>query len=332
MAHPQPKIYTDYLDSPDFIKSFIAYQRTIKGLSPRTTEAYYVDLKLFLRYMYLKRFETVDNDLISTVDISKIDFELVKSVKQKDIVEFMYYVTDVRENDIGTRIRKMNSLNSFFKYLTKSVNLLEINPCENIDLPKKSKRLPRYLSLEQSEKLLNSVETYFPSRDYCIILLFLCCGMRLSELVGIDVHDMQKDRIHIIGKGNKERIAYLNDACVLAVNEYLVERNNIVSTGIEPALFISKLTKKRISTRRVEQIVSDCLRNAGLSGLGFSPHKLRHTAATLLYRYGSADILALKEILGHEHISTTEIYTHISDDAVEKAAKSLPFFQSDIHQ
>lgn len=198
--------------------------------------------------------------------------------------------------------------------------MLQDNPCENIELPANKKRLPKYLSLEQSMELLRSTDTDFRSRDYCIIMLFLSCGMRLSELVGIDVLDLQKDKIRIIGKGNKERTVYLNDGCISAIEDYMAERNKIVSPEVEPALFVSKRTKKRISPRRVEQIVTGCLQKAGLSGQGFSTHKLRHTAATLLYRSGNADMLALKEILGHEHVSTTEIYTHISDEAIEKSS------------
>lgn len=324
MAHPKPTIYSDFSDCPDFLKDFITYQRTIKGLSPRSVEAYYTDLKLFLRYVYQKRFEKIDNELIDSIDISKIDFELVKSVKQSDILDFMYFVMDARGNSVNARSRKLSSLRGFFKYLTKKVNLLQDNPCENIELPANKKRLPKYLSLEQSIELLRSTDTDFRSRDYCIIMLFLSCGMRLSELVGIDVLDLQKDKIRIIGKGNKERTVYLNDGCISAIEDYMTERNKIVSPEVEPAMFVSKRTKKRISPRRVEQIVTDCLQKAGLSGQGFSTHKLRHTAATLLYRSGNADMLALKEILGHEHVSTTEIYTHISDEAIEKAAKGSP--------
>ena len=208
--------------------------------------------------------------------------------------------------------------------MTQKTNQLDYNPTENIELPQNKKRLPKYLTLEQSMELLSAIETEFTSRDYCIIMLLLNCGMRLSEIVGIDIRDIRDDTLRIIGKGNKERIVYLNTGCLRAIDDYIKERNTIVSPVSEPALFISKRTKKRLTGRRVEQIVEQCLKLAGLDGMGFSTHKLRHTAATLMYRSGGADMLALKEILGHEHVSTTEIYTHISDAELKKAAKSSP--------
>ncbi|MEG1782612.1 MAG: tyrosine-type recombinase/integrase, partial [Oscillospiraceae bacterium] len=208
--------------------------------------------------------------------------------------------------------------------LTKKTFQLQDNPCENIELPSNKVRLPKYLNLEQSMELLSNANTKFPTRDYCMLMLFLSCGMRLSELVGIDLSDYRDDTLRIIGKGNKERTVYLNQGCVKALEDYIKDRNAIVSPMVEPAMFISKNRQKRLTPRRVQQIVTDCLRSAGLSNMGFSTHKLRHTAATLLYRTGNADMLALKEILGHEHVSTTEIYTHISDAALMKAAKSSP--------
>ncbi|MBQ9846054.1 MAG: tyrosine recombinase XerC [Oscillospiraceae bacterium] len=324
MPDTSTKIYSDYSNAPSVLKEFLYYSQTIKGLSPRTVEGYFIDLQLFFRYMIQRRYNCIENETLDSVDISTIDLEFVSKISKSDILEFLYFVTSVRSNSPASRARKLSSLRGYFKYLTNKTNQLDSNPTDDIEMPAMKKRLPKYLTLEQAIELLNNTQSSFSERDYCIILLFLNCGMRLSELAGINIKDINKDVLRIIGKGNKERFVYLNDACLAAVNDYLAVRNTIVSPASEPALFISKKTKKRMSTRRIEQIVEECLQRSGLSQMGFSAHKLRHTAATLLYRSGNADMLALKEILGHEHVSTTEIYTHISDDAIKKAAKSSP--------
>ncbi len=323
MPNTTVKIYSDFSDAPSILKEFLYYSQTIRGLSPKTVESFYIDLKLFFKFMIQKRSSCI-NKTINDIKISDIDLDFITTITQSDILEFLYFVTNQRNNSPSARARKISSLRGFFKYLTKKTNQLEFNPTDNIEMPAIKKRLPKYLNLEQSIELLNNIQTSFTERDYCIILLFLNCGMRLSELVGINITDINKDTLRIIGKGNKERIIYLNDACIDAINKYLEVRNTIVSPISEPALFISKKTKRRMSNRRVEQVVDECLKLSGLSNLGFSTHKLRHTAATLLYRSGNADMLALKEILGHEHVSTTEIYTHISDEELKKAAKSSP--------
>ena len=206
MAHPKPVIYTDYSDCPDFLKDFLNYQLTIRGLSARTVESYYIDLKLFFKYIKMKRTSQVDNDLIDEISISDISFDTVKTVTQSDILEFLYFVMNERNNSASARSRKLSSLRGFFKYYTTKVNKLDSNPCENIEMPANKKRLPKYLTLEQSMELLSNTDTDFPQRDYCMIMLFLNCGMRISELVGIDVNDIVDDTMRIIGKGNKERL------------------------------------------------------------------------------------------------------------------------------
>ncbi len=329
MANNKIKIYSDFSDSPSFLKEFLYYMQTIRSLSAKTVEAYYIDLKLFFRFIYQKRNDCIDNAIIDEVDISHLDIEFIKSISQSDILDFLYFTMQQRNNSTSARSRKLSSIRGFFKYSVNKASLLKSNPCENIELPVNKKRLPKYLNLEQAIELLSNINTKFTQRDYCIVVLLLNCGMRLSELVGIDVKDIRDDTLRIIGKGNKERIVYLNESCLKAINEYLPLRNNIVSKEIEPALFISERRKTRLSARRVQQIIEDCLKLSGLSNMGFSAHKLRHTAATLLYRSGNADMLALKEILGHEHVSTTEIYTHISDEALKKAAKSSPLSKFD---
>ena len=324
MPETTAKIYSDYSNAPAVLKEFLYYSQTIKGLSPRTVEGNFIDLQLFFRFLIQKRNNCIDNNSINEVSISDVDLNFISQVTQSDILEFLYFVTNERKNSAASRSRKISSIRSYFKYLTIKTNQLQHNPAEHIEMPAMKKRLPKFLTLEQSIELLNNTQSDFSERDYCIILLFLNCGMRLSELAGINLKDINNDALKIIGKGNKERFIYLNDACLIALNEYIAVRNTIVSPASEPALFISKRTKKRMSARRIEQIVEECLKRAGLSEMGFSAHKLRHTAATLLYRSGNADMLALKEILGHEHVSTTEIYTHISDEAIKKAAKSSP--------
>ena len=324
MANSKPKIYSTYDDCPDFLRDFLYYMQTIRGLSARSVESYYIDLKLFLRFIWQKRNDCIDNETIQNVKIHNFEFDMLHTITQSDVLDFLYFVMNERGNSTNARARKLSSLRGFFKYMTKKTHQLDSNPCENIELPQKKQRLPKYLSLEQCQELLTNVNTDFPTRDFCILMLFLNCGMRLSELVGIDLLDIREDTLRIIGKGDKERTVYLNQGCLDALEAYIEERNKLISPTLEPALFISKRLKKRLSARRVEQIVTDCLKQAGLDGQGYSAHKLRHTAATLLYRSGNADMLALKEILGHEHVSTTEIYTHISDDALMKAAKGSP--------
>ena len=324
MPNTTTKIYSDYSNAPAVLKEFLYYSQTIKGLSPRTVEGNFIDLQLFFRFLIQKRNNCIDNNSINDVSINHIDLNFISSITQSDILEFLYFITNERNNSAASRARKISSIRSYFKYMTLKTNQLSHNPAEHIEMPQIKKRLPKYLTLEQSIELLNNTQSSFSERDYCIILLFLSCGMRLSELAGINIKDISNDTLRIIGKGNKERFVYLNDACIAAINDYIAVRNTIVSPASEPALFISKKTKKRMSTRRIEQVVEECLQRSGLSQMGFSAHKLRHTAATLLYRSGNADMLALKEILGHEHVSTTEIYTHISDEAIKKAAKSSP--------
>lgn len=228
-------------------------------------------------------------------------------------------------NDAKARSRKVSSIRSFYKYLTVSSGKLSENPMLNLETPKLKKSLPKYLTLEQSIELLTHIETNFTERDFCIITLFLNCGMRVSELCSINIQDIKDNRLKLLGKGNKERIVYLNESCLNAIENYLKVLNsgNIIKRVDKDALFLNRFGK-RISTRGVEQIVEQCLKKAGLDGLGISPHKLRHTAATLLYQDAGVDIRVLKDILGHESLATTEIYTHISNKQIEDAAKKSP--------
>ena len=310
--------------APPIIKEFLGYMGTVKGKSPLTVEEYFMDLRTFFRYMKQHRNQVPQDMPFDEISIDDIDLEFIKTITLTDVYEYMNFVSTQRKNKATTRSRKVSSLRTYFQYLTNKVNKLEHNPITELETPKTKKSLPKYLTLEQSMDLLNAVEGPYQSRDYCIITLFLNCGMRLTELVTINMGDFRQDTIRITGKGNKERLVYLNDACLEALDHYKKARAALPNLPAdERALFVSKRTGKRLTARRVEQIVARCLQSAGLSGRGFSPHKLRHTAATLMYQ-GGVDMLALKEILGHESVSTTQIYTHINQERLRAAVKASP--------
>ena len=313
----------DKSENPDFLNDYILYLRVVKNCSQRTVNEYYSDIRLFLKYIRIMKDLNYSHETIYNVSIKDFNITLLKDLTLHDFYEYIFYLADERDNNEKSRARKTSSLKSFFNYLTNNVHLLETNPIANIEMPTQKKSIPKFLSLEESLKLLSSIDSNNYKRDYCIITLFLYCGMRLSELVGINKNDIDftEKRLRLLGKGNKERIVYLNNACIDSLKEYLNSRENPPS---EPqALFLSKFNK-RISKRRVQQIVENALKNANLDGLGYSTHKLRHTAATLMYQHGNVDTLVLKEILGHESISTTEIYTHISNRDLQKATESSP--------
>ena len=310
--------------APPIIKEFLGYMGTVKGKSPLTVEEYFMDLRTFFRYMKQHRNQVPQDMPFDEISIDDIDLEFIKTITLTDVYEYMNFVSTQRKNKATTRSRKVSSLRTYFQYLTNKVNKLEHNPITELETPKTKKSLPKYLTLEQSMDLLNAVEGPYQSRDYCIITLFLNCGMRLTELVTINMGDFKQDTIRITGKGNKERLVYLKDACLEALDHYKKARAALPNLPAdERALFVSKRTGKRLTARRVEQIVARCLQSAGLSGRGFSPHKLRHTAATLMYQ-GGVDMLALKEILGHESVSTTQIYTHINQERLRAAVKASP--------
>lgn len=309
---------------PDIVQQYAMYLRNIKGLSGKTVESYCMDLRTFFRFM--KRNQNLVNSDIPLEEISvrDIDLDFIRGINTYDIFEFMNFVADERNNISSTRQRKSSSLKSFFKYLTIHENLLTENPTDNLTPPKSKKALPHFLSLEQSIELLNAVEGPDQERDRCMLTLFLNCGMRLSELVGINITDVLRNNntLRILGKGNKERIVYLNQACLDAIDSYLAvrPRDGVIDRN---ALFLSS-RKQRISPKTVQFIVKKYLAKIGLDGPGYSVHKLRHTAATLMYRYGDVDIRVLQDILGHENLGTTEIYTHTSNEQMEAAVNSNP--------
>ena len=311
--------------TPAVMRDFLFYMETIKGRSPRTVDSYFIDLRTFFRFLKQHK-ELVGTDVpFDEIPIADVDIKLIRQVTLSDVYEFMYFITKERGNSAATRARKVSCLKSFFKYLTVNANLLEQNPIKDLEVPATKKSMPKYLSLEESLELLNHVvDDGYYERDFCMLTLFLNCGMRLSELVGINLSDLSDNTVRITGKGNKERIVYLNQACLDAIQRYIVVRNrNLTEIKDREALFLSRLGT-RISRRRVQQIVERTLQNAGLSNQGLSTHKLRHTAATLMYQYGGVDIRVLSEILGHEHVSTTEIYTHVSNKQMEEASAKSP--------
>lgn len=310
---------------PAFLRDFLTYNETIKGKSSRSVEGYYIDLRTFFRYMLLVRGIAPKDAEFNEIDISAADIELVRSVTISDLYAFMVYCKDELKNNTATRARKTSTLRIFFKYMSVQTHQIPTNPAELLESPKVKQSLPKHLTLENSLELLNSVDGANERRDYCILTLFLNCGLRLSELCGLNLSDISSDGIMTVtGKGNKERAVYLNDSCLAAVKAYLAVRPNegIVATD-RNALFISR-NHRRISPKTVQHIVKTYLEKAGLGGMGFSTHKLRHTAATLMYQHGDVDIRVLKDILGHANLGTTQIYTHVSDAQIKRAVDANP--------
>jgi site-specific recombinase XerD len=307
---------------PDFLGQFFTYQRVVLMKSEKTAETYFYDLRLFLRY--LKRMRAGDTDTpLETIDIKDITADDLNKLTKLEVLEYLNYVAGERGNNARTRKRKLASLKTLFKCLYKDLGLITKNDVKDLDYPKLPQSMPKYLSLYESKKLLASISPEEQNfiRDYSIATLFVNCGMRLSELTGLSLTSIDLDArtMRLLGKGNKERIIHINDACAFAISDYLAVRPECDTD----ALFISR-HKTRLTNRRVEQIIENALKESGLDGRGLSVHKLRHTAATLMYQYGNADPILLKEILGHKSVSTTEIYTHINSDQVSQAMDDNP--------
>lgn len=309
-------------DIPVILEDFLNYIETIRGKSPNTTREYYFDLKTFFKFLKI-RFKIVPKDEpFEKIEIHDMDEDLIRRIRLEDLHAYISYVDKVRHNNNKTKSRKVASVRSLFKYLHQKRKLIDENPALELESPKTDARHPAYLSLQEAQRLLDSIEGPYKERDFAIITLFLNCGLRLSELKSIDIDRIKGDILTVIGKGNKERTIYLNEACIDAIDKYLSVRP-VESLKDPKALFISR-QKKRISDNMIQRIVKKHLKAAGLDEEKYSVHKLRHTAATLMYKYGEVDIRALQQILGHEHVSTTQIYTHVDDEQLREAVKKNP--------
>ncbi|MBM7869043.1 site-specific recombinase XerD [Clostridium pascui] len=312
---------------PECMVDFLNYLETIKGKSSNTIKGYKVDLTMFFRFLKLyKGIHKDDTMEFEEISINDIDNDFLRKIKLTDLYAFMSFLEKYRDNSAYARARKVATLRSFFKYLHVKAKILDENLALELEKPKIDKRNPAYLTLEESKKLLSVIDGPNQARDYCVITLFLNCGLRISELCSINISKIKGDILTIIGKGNKERTVYLNKACIKAIDNYLKVRNEYLDK-IPPehrdVLFLNK-DKKGISKRSIEVMVKKYIGKAGLDMDKYTPHKLRHTAATLMYKHGNVDIRSLQQILGHENISTTQIYTHVDNERLREAVKSNP--------
>ncbi len=315
----------DYSDSPKLLRDFLFYMQTIKGRSALTVDNYFLDLRTFLKFIkYHKKLVPKDTPF-DEIDISDLTPSLLEDISLSDVYEFFNYIDKERKNGPKARARKACSIRMFYKYLTHTMNVIENNPVEYLELPSLPKTLPKHMSLEQSIDLLSAFDEQSPFyyRDFCIITLFLNCGMRLSELTGLNLNSVSANTLQVVGKGNKERMLYLNNACIKALDDHLRERSKMRNIVDREALFLNH-HGKRLGQRGIQLMVSSLLEKAGLGDLGLSTHKLRHTAATLMYQYGEVDIRILQEILGHSNLNTTQIYTHVASKQRESAIESNP--------
>ena len=329
-----------YSDCPQILRDFLTYHETIKGQSQLTISEYALDLRMFLRFVKLMRCDMPVNTDLELIDIRNVDLAFVRGITSSDVFDFLSYLASDRPlnanssiSDHGvsatTRARKLSSIKSFYKYLTVRTKQLQENPVADLEYPKLRKSLPKYLTFEQSAALLRSVSGANEKRDYAILMLFLNCGIRRSELVGLNLTDVYEDRIRVVGKGNKERFVYFGNACRKAIDTYLQERNKVVLSD-NRALFGSR-DGNRISVSAVHRLVKKALLQAGLDSTQFSAHKLRHTAATMMLS-GGVDVKTVQEVLGHENLNTTQIYTHIENTELKIAAEANPLSKLDFSE
>lgn len=327
-----------YSDCPQILRDFLTYHESIKGQSKLTISEYYLDLRMFLRFIKLMRLDMPVRSDLDEIEIRDVDIDFLRQITTSDIFDFLSYLANDRTPnpdspapDYGisatSRARKLSAIKSFFKYLTVRTKLLEENPVQDLEYPKIRKSLPRYLTFEQTAALLKAVQGTNARRDYAILMLFLNCGIRRSELVGLNLTDIYEDRIRVVGKGNKERFVYFGTSCRKAIDDYLVERNKITGLSDPRALFVSR-DRNRISVTAVHRLVKKHLLAAGLDSTQLSAHKLRHTAATMMLS-GGVDVKTVQEVLGHENLNTTQIYTHIENTELKIAAEANPVSKLD---
>ena len=320
---------------PTIIRDFASYKSVIQGCSDKTVSEYLSDLRTFLRWLLAKEQGIgMESEDFEHIDITHVDLDYIKGITTDRIYEFLVYTGTVRGNAGAAKARKLSAIKAFYKYLTVKRHLLEVNPAADIETPKKKKALPKHLSLEECRALLDAIknDTASPNRvrDWCMITLFLNCGMRVSELAGISLPDLDREyrSLRVIGKGNKERIIYLNEACRAALAQYMqVRLQEKYAKNTDKALFLSERCQ-RISVKTIQYTVYKYLDLAGLGAKHYSVHKLRHTAATLMYQSGEVDVRVLKEILGHEQLNTTQIYTHVANKSMEQAMSANPLADS----
>lgn len=321
-----------YTDIPQILRDFLTYHENIKGQSPRTIAEYYLDLRMFLRFIKLMRNDMPMNTPLEDIPIKDIDLAFIGSITTSEVFDFLSYLANDRPlnpdstfTDYGiepaARSRKLSAIKSFYKYLTVRTKQLQENPVADLEYPKLRKSLPKYLTMSQASALLQAVSGQNAKRDYAILMFFLNCGIRRSELVGLNLSDVYEDRIRVVGKGNKERIVYFGSACHRAIEAYMEERRKLVLTD-NRALFGSR-NGNRISVTAVHRLVEKALLKAGLDATQFSAHKLRHTAATMMLS-GGVDVKTVQEVLGHENLNTTQIYTHIENTELKLAAEANP--------
>ena len=321
-------------DTPEIIREFLFYHETIKGHSKKTIDEYFLDLRTFFRFLKIYKKMVPADTPYEAISIMDVDLDFVKSVTITDVYEYLAFLSRDRPKQgnsratgyglsANSRARKTAVIRSYYKYLTlkSNTNRLSENPVADLDSPKLRKSLPRFLSLDESVKLLDGVDGIYRERDFCILTIFLNCGLRISELAGLDISDIREDSIRVLGKGNKERIVYINDACADSINSYLLVRKEIVAVD-KRAFFLSS-RRTRISTSTIHNLVKKHLLAAGLDSSKYSSHKLRHTAATLMLKSG-VDVRTLQELLGHEHLNTTQIYTHVENTSLRDAANRSP--------
>jgi site-specific recombinase XerD len=329
-----------YADCPQILRDFLTYHENIKGQSPRTISEYYLDLRMFLRFIKLMRLDMPIRTNLDDIPIKDVDLNFVGEITTSEVFDFLSYLANDRTlnpdspaPDYGiepsARARKLSAIKSFYKYLTVRTKQLSENPVADLEYPKLRKSLPRYLTMSQAAALLQAVSGQNAKRDYAILMLFLNCGIRRSELVGLNLMDVYEDRIRVVGKGNKERFVYFGSPCRKAIDAYLEERNKLVLTD-NRALFASR-NGNRISVTAVHRLVDKALLKAGLDATQFSAHKLRHTAATMMLA-GGVDVKTVQEVLGHENLNTTQIYTHIENTELKIAAEANPLSKLDFAQ
>ena len=309
-------------EAPPLLRDFLVYHETIQGHSRRTVDEYYLDLRGFFRFLKRDKKLVPDDMPMDQIPIDDVGIDLIRTVTLTDIYAYMNYLSRDRRLNNASRARKVATIRSFYKYLTNKAKLLDVNLVQDLDAPRLKKALPKYLDLDESLELLDHVEGKNAIRDYCILTLFLNCGLRISELVGLNKTDVRGDQLRVLGKGNKERVLFLNDACQRALADWMTERDAMTLVD-QNALFVTLQNRRRITRAAVHKLVKKHLADAGLDSTQYSAHKLRHTAATLMLQNG-VDVRTLQEVLGHDHLNTTQIYTHVDSDELRVAAKANP--------